>query len=90
MQNHFAKVYGKAQWTVEFRVEYLQDCLQITPSSSMGSNAVFLLNPKIKTEDGEWEAWYFDDKLAGAERFPSFSELMSNHYQRYFLDLLDE
>ena len=73
--------YGEAQSPYSFKVEYLMDCLQISDTVSTG---VFLLNPKIITPEGEWEAWLFDNSINGAERFRSFEELMQSHYFRYF------
>jgi hypothetical protein len=35
-----------------------------------------LLNPNIVTPDGEWEALYFAHWIPGADRYPSFWELM--------------
>ena len=64
-------VYGARQDCVSFRAEYLQTALQI---SAEGDGAVVLLNPKIVTPDGEWEAWFFANWLPGAVRYRSFAE----------------
>jgi len=69
--NYF--VYGKDQDPVLFRREYLESALQI---STEGDEAVYLLNPKVTTPDGEWEAWFFANWLPGARRYRSFWELM--------------
>jgi hypothetical protein len=47
----------------------------------MRDAAILLLNPKIVTDEGEWEAWYLDSKLPGAFRFRSFQELMQAQYE---------
>lgn len=66
-------VYGDAQDTVRFREEYLQTALEI---SDRGDDAIFLLNPKTVTPDGEWEAWAFANWYPGARRYRSFREMM--------------
>jgi len=68
--------YGEKQGDI--RVEYLQTCLEI---SDRGDAAVFLLNPKIVSLDGEWEAWFFANWLGGARRYPSFWEMMKSEYE---------
>jgi hypothetical protein len=76
-------VYGERQTGI--RVEYLQNALEI---SDEGDSAILLLNPAIVTDDGEWEAWFFANWMAGAERYPSFRELMQAQ-RRGFLDLFN-
>jgi len=66
-------VYGKKQDPAVFRTEYLQTALEI---SDTGDSAIYLLNPKVITPDGEWEAWFFANWLPGAARYRSFRELM--------------
>jgi hypothetical protein len=66
--------YGKSQDPALFRREYLESALQISPE---GDEAVLLLNPKVTTPDGEWEAWFFANWLPGAARYRSFRELMA-------------
>jgi hypothetical protein len=38
------------------RVEYLESALEI---SDEGDSAIYVLNPKVVTPAGEWEAWLF-------------------------------
>src|SRR5690242_4018169 len=78
-------VYGDDQNTVRFRVEYLQDCLEV---SAEGDSAILLLNPRVVTPEGEWEAWFFGNWLPGARRYRSFRELMQAEYAA-FLTLRD-
>ncbi len=52
---------------------YLPETLQI---SEVGDSAVFLLNPLIVGPDGEWQAWFFSNWNPGANRHPSFREMM--------------
>jgi|SRR5579859_2954877 len=62
------------------RFSYLRECLEI---SGEGDLAMLLLNPKVINQDGEWEAWFFADWLLGAERCPSFWELMQREFRRF-------
>ncbi|GAA3133201.1 SMI1/KNR4 family protein [Streptosporangium carneum] len=72
-------VYGEEQDTVHLRPEYLPDTLQIGEYD----DGTYLLNPHIKTPDGEWEAWYLAPWLAGAERCRSFWDLMNSQLREY-------
>ena len=76
-------VYGEEQDCMDLRVEYLQTALEI---SRKGDSAIYLLNPQVVTEEGEWEAWFFGDWLPGADRYRSFRDLMWAEYQN-FLEL---
>ena len=76
-------VYGEAQDCSKFRVEYLQTALEI---SDQGDSVIYLLNPQVMTEDGEWEAWFFGNWLPGADRYKSFQQMMQVEYQN-FLEL---
>lgn len=78
-------VYGDDQDCSKLRVEYLQTVLEI---SDAGDSAIYLLNPQVITEDGEWEAWFFGDWLPGADRYQSFREMMQAEYEN-FLELRD-
>lgn len=78
-------VYGKKQSSVVFRQEYLKTALQISTDHDAG---VYLLNPKIVFEDGEWEAWQFTDWMPGAQRHKSFLQLMVDE-RSSFLMLLE-
>jgi hypothetical protein len=42
---------------------------------------VYLLNPSVVFEGGEWEAWVFASVFPGAIRYRSFWELMKAEYQ---------
>jgi SMI1 / KNR4 family (SUKH-1) len=66
-------VYGPEQAEYNLRVEYLETVLEI---SGEGDSAIYLLNPKVVTSAGEWEAWFFGNWLPGARRYRSFQELM--------------
>jgi SMI1 / KNR4 family (SUKH-1) len=73
-------VYGEQQDTCIFREEYLKTALEI---SDTGDACIMLLNPKIVTPDGEWEAWFFANWYPGAARFRSFRELMEEQRQGF-------
>ena len=54
---------------------HLRECLIIADPIA-GDSMIYLLNPLVVAEDGEWEAWRFAHWIPGAERFPSFALLM--------------
>ena len=80
-QDYF--IYGDNQDCSQVRVEYLQTALEI---SEKGESSIYLLNPQVITEDGEWEAWFFCDWLPGADRYRSFQDMMQAEY-RNFLEI---
>ncbi|MEM9903726.1 MAG: SMI1/KNR4 family protein [Cyanobacteria bacterium P01_D01_bin.44] len=82
-QDYF--VYGDRQDPSKIRIDYLETALEI---SNRGESAVYLLNPEVISEDGEWEAWFFGDWLPGADRYRSFQDMMQAEYQN-FLELRD-
>jgi len=71
-------VYGKDQDSVQMRSTYVKDCLVV---SSEFDTDIFLLNPLIKTQAGEWEAWLLSPKNPGAKRYRSFWEMMQNRLE---------
>ena len=72
-------VYGPEQDTVNIRNEYLKTALAI---SEHVDSAVYLLNPQVRTSDGEWESWFFCYDLPGAMRYRSFQAMMEGEYVR--------
>lgn len=60
---------------IMYRPEYLADCLTL---SSFGDSAFLLLNPKVVTPAGEWEAWFLAYWGPGAVRYRSFWELVEH------------
>ncbi len=70
-------VYGEEQDCRQIRVNYLETALEI---SEVNDAALYLLNPDVMTEDGEWEAWFLADWLPGADRYPSFRAMMQAEY----------
>jgi hypothetical protein len=76
-------VYGSEQDACHMRAEYLETALAI---SDRGDGAIYLLNPKVVTPEGEWEAWCFANWYPGAERHPSFRQMIEASYQQFLED----
>jgi SMI1 / KNR4 family (SUKH-1) len=76
-------IYGADQDCRTLRSQFLYSALEI---SQKGDSSIYLLNPQVTTENGEWEAWFFGNWLPGADRYRSFEELMQAEYQN-FLEL---
>ncbi|MGW5178534.1 SMI1/KNR4 family protein [Streptomyces sp. NPDC004082] len=74
-------VYGEDQDTLSFRPEYLTHTLRI--SHTPNATDVYLLNPCVVTEDGEWEAWYMAHWMPGVVRYRSFWDLMNDEYRNF-------
>ncbi|MFJ7197118.1 MULTISPECIES: SMI1/KNR4 family protein [unclassified Streptomyces] len=74
-------VHGAEQQSWAIRTEYLSSMLKISHTPEAGD--VYLLNPRIVTSDGEWEAWYFAHWLPGAVRYRSFWDLMNDEYRTF-------
>jgi hypothetical protein len=72
-------IYGSEQDPVHMRNSYLKSALAISQLVDAG---VYLLNPEVVTEDGEWEAWFFGFRLPGANRYRSFEAMMKAEYVR--------
>jgi hypothetical protein len=66
-------IYDDRQDPVLLRGEYLKTTLEI---SDAGDAAILLLNPRVLTLQGEWEAWFLANWLPGARRYRSFWDLM--------------
>ncbi len=50
-----------------------------------GDTAIYLLNPMVMAENGEWEAWLHAHWIPGAIRYPSFAQLMRAEYESFHL-----
>ncbi|MER7129881.1 SMI1/KNR4 family protein [Streptosporangium saharense] len=73
-------VYGEEQdCCLHLRTEYIPDTLWVGEHD----DGVFLLNPRVKTAEGEWEAWFMAPWMPGASRFRSFWDLMQDQYRGY-------
>lgn len=77
-------VYGPDQDCINIRAEYMKACLKLSTDED---GYVFLLNPEVTTDDGEWEAWAFGTKLPGAVRYRTFEEMMRAEYETALLDI---
>ncbi|MBE9114806.1 SMI1/KNR4 family protein [Lusitaniella coriacea LEGE 07157] len=73
--------YGEHQDCVYMRSRYLETALQISTDED---GYVYLLNPMVVDERGEWEAWDFGNKHPGAYRYRSFWEMMQATYNSAF------
>ncbi|WP_157523205.1 SMI1/KNR4 family protein [Herbidospora cretacea] len=71
-------LYGPEQdCALHFRSEYLRDTLHV---SDWDDGQVVLLNPRIVSPGGEWEAWDYANWHPGAVRYRSFRELLEVVY----------
>ena len=70
--------YDVPRETYDWSIDELAATLKV---SEEGDAAMLLLNPRIRC-DGEWEAWFFAHWLPGAQRYPSFFDLMKDHYRQ--------
>lgn len=68
-----------------YREEDLRASLQISEKGDI----IYLLNPKVVTANGEWEAWVYSFAELGARRYLSFTELMQAEHKK-FLDSLND
>jgi hypothetical protein len=48
-----------------------------------GDAAVYLLNPRVLTANGEREAWFLATWSPEVERFPSFQAMMQSRYRAF-------
>lgn len=79
-------LYGEHQHCVNVRREYLKTALAVSEGVEA---AIYLLNPQVVTEHGEWEAWFFGINLPGANRYRSFWEMMKAERQHVIESLRD-
>src|SRR5262249_17846132 len=70
-----------ADWAQAYRDTYphFGSCLQV---SAVGDGAVILLNPKVKTNNGEWQTYFLANWMAGARAHVSFGEFMRNEIEQ--------
>jgi hypothetical protein len=78
-------IYGDTQDPSRIRTRYLHSALEISDPFYLDGD-FYLLNPRVVTDAGEWEAWVLNAE--SCTRYRSFWELMQAEYQR-FLDLKD-
>lgn len=75
-------IYGDSA-VQPLRAKYLQTALAV---SDYG-DGIYLLNPLTATPEGEWEAWFFAHWVPGADRYPSFWELMAAEHEHFLYAL---
>ncbi len=74
-------VWTEMAWSTGGEVEpdgfeqYLATALRVSARETVGT-AMYLLNPRLASADGEWEAFFFAHWVPGVRRFPSFWALM--------------
>jgi hypothetical protein len=66
--------YDTDEHMVAIRPRYYPDCLLVGKSLESKSNIV-LLNSKVVSAEGEWEAIFYADWLPGNQRYRSFYDL---------------
>lgn len=66
-------IYGQAQDEASFRTSCADSLIAI---STHDTPSIYLLNPEVVFDDGEFEAWYFNFH-SGANRYRTFFELMA-------------
>lgn len=78
-------VYGESHNPYTYRSEYFQNLLDVG-GSIYTYNYYFSLNPQIVSDDGEWEAWWFEtiSPPYSVHRFPSFSKMMDAFFSDNF------
>jgi hypothetical protein len=69
--------YSANQDPTYYRADYMDSLLQI---SEVIDGGVFLANPRVLDDGGEWEIWFYSHKLPGAYRFRSFASAMQYLY----------
>jgi len=62
--------------------QHLRSTLKIADSVG-GDTMIYLLNPRVVAEDGEWEAWTHAAWIPGAERYPSFAVMMRREFETF-------
>jgi hypothetical protein len=65
-------LYDLRQYGFSYKPEFIDKLLLV---GNRGESAQLLLNPEVRTRDGEWEAWILSSSIPGAVRFPSFAHM---------------
>lgn len=68
-------------------VEHLITAIQI---NQVEDNVYILLNPRVRSVEGEWEVCVWASWYAGGYRYPSFQAFMQNAYMCEDYDDTDE
>jgi cell wall assembly regulator SMI1 len=70
--------YGDLKYHSGIRPDYMKTVLQI---SNCEDGYVYLLNPLIVDERGEWECFDFGTKVSGGRRYQSFWDMIHRFYR---------
>ena len=57
-------VYGKEQSSPHIRIQYLNEAIEVSFFPA-GVKEFILLNPHVKTQDGEFETWWLSPDIRG-------------------------
>jgi hypothetical protein len=68
--------YDSTQDVITIRSVYLKKMIALSPVVDGGG---YLLNPQVRFENGELEAWDFSTKYPGAKRYQSLATLIEEH-----------
>jgi HEAT repeat protein len=82
MANYSPEEYFSYDGRPIFNRDHVRKCLRIADPIP-GDSMIYLLNPTVVAQDGEWEAWRFAHWIPGAERFPSFELLMRSEHELF-------
>lgn len=72
-------VYGKEQSAPHIRPRYLNEAIEVSYFPAMVEEFI-LLNPNVKTRDGELETWWLSPRHPGANRYKTFADFMISIY----------
>ena len=70
----------------EVDYSHFMDTLVIVRPSD--EEELYLLNPKVKNDNGEWQAWIFGHWVPGAHAFVSFQALLEGEYKTILEDIM--
>jgi hypothetical protein len=74
-------MFGPEEYDPEFDPVDLRHMPGTLVISEIGDAAIMLLNPAVKTPDGEWQAWFFANWIPGADPHDSFVLMLQQEYE---------
>ncbi|MFZ6736077.1 SMI1/KNR4 family protein [Undibacterium sp. Ji42W] len=72
-------VYGEKQNVPAIRAIYLNEAIEISHFPAKVEEFI-LLNPHVKTQNGEFETWWLSPRHPGAMRYKTFADFMISIY----------